>query len=388
MRLVFVVDGLPHARAGTERQLSILLAQLAQRAQVDVVVFRSSPWLFDNAARLGFGAHLVSFNGLKSPAGWLGLVRLWRCLRRLKPDVVHTFLPVANIYGVLAAHLCGVRTILASRRDFGEWMTPAYLRATRFANRYVDHIVVNAPRVRQLTHEAEGFAPGKVSVIYNGMDVASFQSPSRDATLLSALRLPAGARLAILVANFRPMKRHATAVRAAQLLKEAGENLHIAFIGANAMPYDLREQTRALATELGVADVVHFVPDTSNVPAWLALADIGINCSQGEGLSNAVMEYMAASLPAIVAASGGNPDLIEHERTGLLFPLDDAQALAAGLRRLAGDPALGRRLAAAALEHARSHFDIQKMSAQFFDLYCSLSASAQPGALGAPSLPR
>ena len=65
MRLVFVVDGLPHARAGTERQLSILLAQLAQRAQVDVVVFRSSPWLFDNAARLGFGAHLVSFNGLK-----------------------------------------------------------------------------------------------------------------------------------------------------------------------------------------------------------------------------------------------------------------------------------------------------------------------------------
>jgi len=388
MRLVFVVDGLPHARAGTERQLSILLAHLAQRAQVDVVVLRPSPWLFDNATRLGLGAHLVSFNGLKSPAGWLGLVRLWRCLRRLKPDVVHTFLPVANIFGVLAAQLCGVRTILASRRDFGEWMTPAYLRATRLANRCVDHIVVNAPRVGQLTHEAEGFPPGKISVIYNGMDVAAFQSLSRDATLLSELRLPAGAKLAILVANFRPMKRHATAVRAARLLKDAGENLHIVFIGANAMPYDLREQTRALATELDVADVVHFVPDTSNVPAWLALADIGINCSQGEGLSNAVMEYMAASLPVIVAASGGNPDLIEHERTGLLFPLDDAQALAAGLRRLAGDPALGRRLAAAALDHARAHFDIQKMSAQFFDLYCRLSSSAQRGALRAPSLPR
>lgn len=388
MRLAFVVDGLPHARAGTERQLSILLAELARRARVDVVVLRPSPWLFENAARLGIGAHFVEFSGLKSPSGWVGLVRLWRCLRKLGPDVVHTFLPVANIFGVLAARLAGVRTILASRRDFGEWMTPFYLRATKFANRHVDCIVVNAPRVGELTQTAEGFAAEKIAVIYNGMDVSSFQSLPRDAALRRGLGMKAGAKLAVLVANFRPMKRHATAVRAARLLKDAGVDLHIAFVGANAMPYDLREQTRDLARELDVADVVHFVPDTTQVSAWLGAADFGINCSQGEGLSNAVMEYMAAGLPAIVAESGGNPDLIEHERTGLLFKLDDPAALAAGLRRVADEPALGARLAAAALEHARAHFDIQNMSAQFFELYRRLTAAAQPGgALDAP-LPR
>jgi glycosyltransferase involved in cell wall biosynthesis len=388
MRLSFVVDALPHARAGTERQLSILLAELARRAHVDVVVFRPSPWLFENAARLGIGAHFVDFTGLKSPTGWLGLVRLWRCLRRLRPDVVHTFLPVANIFGVLAARLAGVPTILASRRDFGEWMTPFYLRATRFANRHVDHIVVNAPRVRELTRNAEGFAPEKIAVIYNGMDVAALGSLSRDESLRLGLGMKPGAKLAVLVANFRPMKRQATAVRAARLLKTAGVDLHIAFIGANAMPYDLREQTRELARELDVTDVVHFVPDTTQVSAWLGAADIGINCSQGEGLSNAIMEYMAASLPAVVADSGGNPDLIQHEVTGLLFKLDDPEALAAALRRLAGDPALGARLAAAALEHARAHFDIQNMSGQFFDLYRRLATAAQPGgAIDAP-LPR
>jgi L-malate glycosyltransferase len=388
MRLVFVVDGLPHARAGTERQLSILLAELARRARVEVVVFRPSPWLFENAARLGIGAHLVEFTGLKSPAGWLGLVRLWRCLRRLRPDVVHTFLPVANIFGVLAARFAGARTILASRRDFGEWMTPFYLRATRFANRHVDHIVVNAPRVRELTRTAEGFDARKIAVIYNGMDVAAFQSLPRDEAVRGGLGMKPGAKLAVLVANFRPMKRHATAVRAARLLKDAGVDMHIAFVGANAMPYDLREQTRDLARELDVADVVHFIPDTTQVGSWLGAADIGINCSQGEGLSNAVMEYMAAGLPAIVADSGGNPDLIVHEKTGLLFKLDDPEALAAGLRRLAGDAALGSRLAAAALEHARAHFDIQGMSGQFFELYRRLATAAQPGgALDAP-LPR
>jgi glycosyltransferase involved in cell wall biosynthesis len=388
MRLTFVVDAMPHARAGTERQLSILLAQLARRARVDVVVFRPSPWLFENAARLGIGAHLVEFAGLKSPSGWLGLLRLWRCLRRLRPDVVHTFLPVANIFGVLAAKLCGVRAILSSRRDFGEWMTPFYLRATRFANRCVDHVVVNAPRVRDLTREAEGFDAQKISVIYNGMDVSAFASLPRDTALLRGLGIPTDARVALLVANFRPMKRHATAVRAARLLEDAGDPLHIVFVGANAMPYDLREQTRALAQELGVTHRVHFVADTSHVPAWLAVADFGINCSQGEGLSNAVMEYMAAGLPAIVADSGGNPDLIEHERTGLLFPLDDAAALAAALRRLAADAPLARRVAAAALEHARAHFDIQKMSGQFFDLYARLASTERSGAVGAASLPR
>jgi L-malate glycosyltransferase len=381
MRLVFVVDGLPHARAGTERQLSILLAQLASRATVDVVVLRPSPWLFENCARLGIGAHFVRFGGLFSATGWLGLIRLWRCLRRLKPDVVHTFLPVANIFGVLAAKLCGVTTIVASRRDFGEWMTPWYLRATRFANRSVDHIVTNAPRVRQLTHDAEGFPLDRVSVIYNGMDVDAFRSLARDESLLRALPVPAGARVAILVANFRPMKRHETAVRAARVLKDSGEDLHIVFIGANAMPYDLREQTRELAKSLEVTDRVHFIADTNNVSGWLALADIGINCSEGEGLSNAVMEYMAAGIPAIVAASGGNPDLIEHGKTGLLFPLDDAPALGEGLRRLANDQALGRELAAAALEHARAHFDVQGMTDHFFQLYVRLTSGARARAV-------
>jgi L-malate glycosyltransferase len=349
--------------------------------------------LFENAARLGLGAHLVNFPGLKSPTGWLGLWRLWRCLRRLQPDVVHTFLPVANIFGVLAARLAGARAILSSRRDFGEWMTPFYLRATRFANRCAHHIVVNAPRVRELTRAAEGFPSDRISVIYNGMDVAAFQSLPRDAQLLRGLGLPPQARVAVLVANFRPMKRHATAVRAARLLKDAppGDGhgpLHIVFIGANAMPYDLREQTRALAKELDVTDRVHFVADTTNVPAWLAVADFGINCSQGEGLSNAIMEYMAAGLPAIVADSGGNPDLIEHERTGLRFPLDDHAALAAALRRMAADPLLARRVSAAALEYAQAHFDIQKMSGQFFELYTRLAGATRPGAVGAPSLPR
>jgi hypothetical protein len=103
MRIAFVVDGFPHARAGTERQLSILIKALSPRAQVHVIVLRRSDWLFQNARELGVTAHFVPFSGLRSPSSWAGLVKLWSCIRRLAPDVVHTFLPVSNIIGVLAA---------------------------------------------------------------------------------------------------------------------------------------------------------------------------------------------------------------------------------------------------------------------------------------------
>jgi glycosyltransferase involved in cell wall biosynthesis len=173
------------------------------------------------------------------------------------------------------------------------------------------------------------------------------------------------------------------------LVLAAGDNVHILFIGANAMPHDLREQTRAKAAELGVADAVHFVEDTENVPAYLGVCDIGINCSEGEGLSNAIMEYMAAGIPATVAASGGNPDLIEHEKTGLLFELDDAAGLAANIRRLVQDPALARRLAEAAQRHAEAQFDLHAMADHFHALYVKLGGNPRSnGPLAAPPVAR
>jgi L-malate glycosyltransferase len=372
MRIAFIIDSFLHDRAGTERQLSLLVRDLSRRADVHVLVLRESDWLFANAATLGVSARLVPFAGIRSPGALMGPVKLWRDLQRTVPHVVHTFMPVSNIVGVLAARAAGVPVVIASRRDYGEWMSPRYLRATRFANRFADHIVTNSARVKDLTIAKEGVRADQISVIVNGMNAAALRDLPSATELRATLGIPAGAAIVGLVANFRPMKRHETALRAARALAAARRDVHFLLVGTNSVPYDLRGQMQSRASELEVADRVHFIGAATDVRPYLKLMDVGINCSEGEGLSNAVMEYMAAGIPCVVTDSGGNPDLIEHGVSGLLCKLDDAEDLAAKIVTLLADRALAARLAERARARAYAEFDLATMADRFRDLYGKL----------------
>jgi L-malate glycosyltransferase len=372
MRIAFIIDSFLHDRAGTERQLSLLVRDLSRRADVHVVVLRQSDWLFENAAALGVTARFFPFGGLRSPRSLAGPLQLWRYLKQISADLVHTFMPVSNIVGVLAGRAAGVPVVIASRRDYGEWMSARYLAATRFANRFADHIVTNSARVKQLTVAKEGVRGDKISVIVNGMNAAALRDLPRATELRATLGVPDGARIVGLVANFRPMKRHETALLAARALAASHPETYFLLIGTNSVPYDLRGETEKRAVALGVADRVYFVGAITDVRPYLGLMDVGINCSEGEGLSNAVMEYMAAGIPCVVTNSGGNPDLIEHGVSGLLCELDDADDLAAKIATLLDDRGLAASLAARARARATAEFDLATMADRFHDLYGDL----------------
>jgi glycosyltransferase involved in cell wall biosynthesis len=377
MLISIVVDSLYHARAGTERQLTLLAPLLARRHRVEIIVLRRSDWLVANASRLGVSAVHTPFAGLRDPANYSGLWHLWRHLRTSKPDIVHTFMPVANVFGICAARLAAVPVVISSRRDYGEWMTPLYLRATRFANRFADHIITNSRRVKDLTVRREGVSSDKISVITNGMDLSRFLAIRRDRSVAIRHGISPHATLVGVVANFRPMKRHDTIIEAARILSTANENFVFVLIGMNAVAEDLLGKYRARVRQLGLDSRVLFLNDIENVEAWLAAIDIGVNASEGEGLSNAVMEYMAAGVVCVAADSGGNPDLIDNEENGLLFPVGSAPALAETLIRIRRNPALASRMASAARLRASSEFALDRMAAAMESCYVSLLARKQ-----------
>ena len=117
--------------------------------------------------------------------------------------------------------------------------------------------------------------------------------------------------------------------------------------------FHIGERLRAQATALSIQDHVRFLDVRDDVPALLAASDIGIIASHQEGFSNAVLEGMAAGLAMAVTAVGGNPEAVIDGECGLVMPAKDPPALARALARLAGDPALRRRLGAAAQRRAR-----------------------------------
>ena len=126
----------------------------------------------------------------------------------------------------------------------------------------------------------------------------------------------------------------------------------------------MRPELEALASELGMTDVVAFTGEQQDIPALLAAIDILVSCSRIEGLSNAIMEGMAAGKAIIATNIDGTPELVRHEETGLLIPPGDPAQLAAAALRLLHDPALRRRLGDAARERAKTLFQMDKMIQQ------------------------
>jgi glycosyltransferase involved in cell wall biosynthesis len=287
---------------------------------------------------------------------------------------VHTFFPVANIIGVLAARLAGVRQIVSSRRDYGEWMVPRYLMATRFANRFVNRIVTNSPRVRKLTARVEKFGEDRIEVISNGIDLGAFSDLRRDDALKQSLGIPARSRVVGIVANFRPMKRHETFLRAARVVLQQREDVDFVLLGEASLE-GRQEQLEALAQSLGVRERLHFVGRRPEVLRYLSFMDIGVNCSQGEGLSNAVMEYMAAGVPCVVSDSGGNPDLISPDIHGAVFELDDHEGLAAEILRLLDDPVQCKRYVANARRRIETEMSLPAMLEAYERFYARLAGS-------------
>ena len=368
-RITIIIDSFLHANAGTENQLAKIVGGLSSSARIEVITFRESPWLQANADALGIDATLMPITGVRHLGSYRTIFRLVRHLRKTRPQVVHTFFPIANVLGAIAARVAKVPTIYSSRRDYGEWMTPRYLAATRFANRFVTAIIANSQRVAAMTSTRESFPAEQVRVINNGIDLTPFVDLSRSSKAAHTLAIPGHAIVVGLVANYRPMKRQETLVRALPSVLRHHPNTHILFVGANMTPEDIESRIRALSMQLGVAEHVHQVHADGNVTEYLSLMDIGINCSEGEGLSNAIMEYMASGIPVIAAASGGNPDLVTHRRNGLLFSLDDHEELADAIVALIADPALRKSLAVAARHFVADEFSIPAMLSRFAVVY-------------------
>jgi len=372
MRITFIIDHFSHALGGTENQLEKLIRGLSSEFEIELIAFRPSAWLITRGRDLGCRVSVFQIDNFSRLYTYRNFSRLIGHLRETKPDVVHTFFPVSNILGVLAARLAGIQQIVASRRDFGEWMSRRYLFMTRVANRFVARIVTNSNEVKRLTQQVEKFPEDRIVVIYNGIDMGTFRPGTPKMNLRRELQIPAGSKVIGLIANYRPMKRHDTFVRAANEIIRERDNIDFILVGENAVPGEPKKAIQQLVRMLGIQRRVHFAHADGNVRDFLSMLDVGVNCSEGEGLSNAIMEYMATDIPCVVSSSGGNPDLVSDGINGYTFPLGDHHALAQRILLIIDDDLARQRFIQKSKEKLRDEMSLETMISRFTKLYRSL----------------
>ena len=364
LKVLFIIDSIWSA-AGAERSLLHLVRSLPpERYQSRVITFHTHaparPFLDEFPCPVEHWPLRSLLHISALPVAW----RLAQLVRREKIDIVHTFFPTSDLWAAPIARLAGARILVSSRRDMGLFRKPWQDRAYRLLHALYDQVQTVSEEVSRYTFEHDGVDPSRLVTVYNG--VTPLQStPAEIEQLRSELACPEGSLIVATVCNVRRVKGLDILLRAAVEVRRQVPNvcfLVAGSLGGRPEQAAYARELQQLATQLGSESSVRFLGAGRSVGALLAISDIFALPSRSEGLSNALLEAMAAGLPCVATSVGGTPEVIEHGTSGLLVPPDSTVHLTDALLQLLGDAGLRSSLGAAARSRVLDRFSIAAMT--------------------------
>ena len=214
------------------------------------------------------------------------------------------------------------------------------------------------------------FREEDIQVIYNGIEESRYSKNSSNA-LRASLGIGDDVILVGSLGNVRPAKSYDVLIAsAATLIKDGQHNVH--FIVAGHQKPDLMAKLQVLIDQYGLQERIHFIGFHENTREYLGQLDYFVLSSSSEGFSIATIEAMATGLPVVSTRCGGPEEIIEHEKNGLLVAVNDANALAEGIKTLIENQALAQSLSEAGRAHVESVFSFDAMVESYKKLYTHL----------------
>jgi len=269
---------------------------------------------------------------------------------------------------------------VASIRDTGDHLTPWRRRLQEWVCRLAHHVLANAEAVRSRLIE-DGHDGRGISVIHNGIALDHFRPGSASDRVREELGIPVGAPVVAVLARLSGVKGIEYFLEAVALLAPRFPEARFLIVGDSAAvdpegrPY--RVGLEALSARLGLSGRVVFAGFRADIPELLSLVTVSVLPSLSEGLSNTVLESMAAGVPVVATAVGGNPEMVREGVTGFLVPPRDPGSLAAGIERILRDPAMARRLGSAGRQSVTERFSLDSMAQKTASLYRALLRGAR-----------
>jgi glycosyltransferase involved in cell wall biosynthesis len=354
---------------GSEEAALHLMASLDRGRWEPVLLHHPEPGilrLVDEAAKLGIRAVAVPRQAAHRLAG---MISLWRVLRAERPAVFHAHLswPFACKSGVRAAWLARVPAIVGTAQLY---MAPDAGRRPPLVLGLYRRIIAVSEEVKR-RYAAELRVPARTLVVVRNAIRVPPAVPSRNPSLRATLVQGRPDFVVLTPARLHPQKGHEYLLQAAAKVPDA------TFVLAGDGP--LRAVLEAQAREQGVAARCVFLGQRDDVPMLLAAADLFVLPSLFEGLPVSILEAMAAERPVVATAIGGTDEVIVPEESGLLVPPRDPAALASAIRRLQADPALARRLAAAARVRVEREFSSEATARNVMRVYDEVLAKRRGG---------
>ena len=324
-------------------------------------------WVYEELHRRGVTPVILDAKG---SFNWSYLSALCRLIRREQVDLVQSHLLGSNVYCAMAGLLTRtpVVTTFHGSVDIGE---RERFKRMKFGaiNAGARSVVAVSKDLKTDILQRTPLKPGKLRVIYNGIDTAGFQQPRSD-----RLRRQYGwAEDEVIIGslgNIRPAKGYDILLQVAALLEKSPRSCRFVIAGQGKGPlYDSLLQQRK---ELGLEDRVLFMGFIDDAAEFLSNLDLFLSTSISEGLPLSAIQAMVAGLPLLATRCGGYEELVSDGENGLLVEIGNATAIAAALEVLATDSGLQATIARHAREHVMETFDLSVMLAAYQQVYDAL----------------
>jgi len=405
-KIVLLTDCLAYLTGGAERQIFELSRGLDKKKYEVIIASLESEGAAPREVIESTGVRLELFP-VKRVYGLSGIregLRFIRFLRREKAEILMTFHFSSDLWGTLCGRLAGVGRVISNRRDMGFWRKFYHVWVYRLIDLLVDKVIVNACAIKNEFMRQEGLPDAKVEVIYNGIDLKfpSAPVPQRPRKSEAGAQGHTGTGAPIKEGDFKklrkqirtklrikqddvvimhvgcmtPVKDHATLIKAfGQVVKLSDEEmagqLKLVLIGDGSLREDLQSLSASLGL-WGTGELEHnnilFLGEREDARELIQAADVCVLNSESEGLSNAILEYMAAGKPVIATRVGGNPELIQDGVNGILIEKRDEPGLSAALSDLINDKDKRKRLGKESLRLVQD-FGLPKMLQRYDVLF-------------------
>ncbi len=298
--------------------------------------------------------------------------RLWRLLRQLKPDILHTR-NLAALEGQLPGFLAGIRYRIHSEHGWDvfdvDGTNRRYILLRRLFRPLVHTYIPLSKDLERWLRESIQVAGHKIVQIYNGVDTERFHPAVEVHTVLPDGFAPPGAVVIGTVGRLQSVKDQFTLVQAFLCLLEQGPEararLRLLIVGEG----ELRPRLLELLGAANALELAWLPGARDDVPELMRCKDLFVLPSINEGISNTILEAMATGLPVIATNVGGNPELVVDGVTGCLAPPQNPAALAAAIQGYLDDPERRRRHGAAGRQRCESQFSLERMVKDYEVVY-------------------
>ncbi len=285
--------------------------------------------------------------GKMDPRNLFALIRL---IRKERVDLIHAHGYGACTWGRIAGLLLRLPVIVHERCNYST--VPLYQRPVEWLLApFTTYAFAVSESTRQFCIHKRYLKPERVQTLYNGIlmtDVPA-ASPEWKAALRKEYGVPGDALLLGIVGRIESHKGHLDALRAVKIVLETHPTVRLWIVGDGAYEAVVKQ----FVADNGLSHAVQFLGFRRDVRQVIQCFDVQIFPSHQEGTPNTLYEAMLAGLPAVASTADGQGEILEHEKTALLYEPGDSAALARHLTRMLDDAALRKQLSAAVRERIR-----------------------------------